>query len=110
MKTEELNVAVYNKMNEEQAIYLEWLMSLSAKEILQHSYEYTVRQDILMAMEYIELQPEQCEALLKSPCPMRDVYDDFNKLETDYMDTIRNCISSRADKMIAKVKEREAMR
>lgn len=47
-------------------IYLDWLESLPPHEILQHAYEYTVRQDILFAMEYMELQLEQCEALLRS--------------------------------------------
>lgn len=55
MTSEEFNEAIYNKMNQEQAKYLDWLLILPPKEILQHSYEYTVRQDILFAMEYTEL-------------------------------------------------------
>lgn len=46
MNSEELNAAVYNKMNREQAIYLDWLESLPPNEILWHAYEYTVRQDM----------------------------------------------------------------
>lgn len=110
MTSEELNSAVYNKMKEEQSIYQEWLMNLPPKEILKHSYEYTVREDILMEMENTELQPAQCKALLKSPCPLRDVFDDFNKLETDYMDLIYECIENRANKMLARDKEREEVR
>ena len=78
MNSEELNAAVYNKMNREQAIYLDWLESLPPHEILQHAYEYTVRQDILFAMEYMELQPEQCEALLRS----KDISNDSYPKET----------------------------
>ena len=108
MTSEELNVVIYNKMNQEQAIYTDWLLSLPPEQILQHAYEYTVRQDILFAMEYTELQPKQCEALLKSPCPVADILKDFEKLETGYMDTIRDCIEDRADKMIQLEKQKEA--
>ena len=80
MNSEELNAALYNKMNQEQAIYMDWLESLPPNEILQHAYEFTVRQDILFAMEYTELQPEQCKALMKSPCPVADILRDFEKL------------------------------
>ena len=110
MNSEELNVAVFNQMNREQAIYTDWLLKLPPEEILQHSYEYTVRQDILFAMEYMELQPEQCKALLKSKDIISDVLSDFNKLETGYMDTIRDCIEGRADKMIHLEKQREEAR
>ena len=110
MTAEELNIAVYNKMKEEQDRYREWLMCLSPKEILQHSYEYTVREDILMVMENTNLRPSQCEALLKSPCLIQDIYDDFNKLETEHMDMIYECIEKRANKMLTKEKEREGGR
>ena len=110
MTTKELNIAVYNKMKEEQSIYQEWLMSLPPKEVLKHSYEYTIREDILMVMDNTKLQPAQCEVLLKSPCIIQDIYDDFNKLETDYMDLIYECIEKRANKMLAREKEREEVR
>ena len=110
MTAEELNIAVYNRMKDEQDAYRERIMSLSPKDILQHSYEYTVREDILMVMENITLPSSQCEALLKSPCLIQDIYDDFNKLETEHMDMIYECIQKRANKMIAKEKEREGAR
>lgn len=108
MTKEELNAALYDKMQEEQAAYKDWLESLPPNEILQHSYEYTVRQDILFAMEFMELEPKQCEALLRSPCPVADILKDFERLETGYMDTIRDCIEGRADRMIELEKEKEA--
>ncbi len=110
MTKEELNTALYSKMQEEQAVYKDWLESLPPNEILQHSYEYTVRQDILFAMEYTELEPENCEALLKSPCPVADILKYFERLETGYMDTIRDCIEggARMNRMLELQKEKEA--
>ena len=67
-----------------------------------------MRQDILFAMEDLELQPEQCRALLKSPGPVADILKDFEKLELGYMDAIRDCIDGRASKMMQLEKQKEA--
>ena len=110
MNGEELNAEVYSKMCREQAIYLDWLTAQPLDVILDRAYEYSIRRDILFAMEYMELQPKQCEALLKSPDIMSDILRDFNKLETGYMDTIRDCIEGRADTMLRLQKIREEVR
>ena len=49
MTPEELNTAIYHKMEAEQDSYRDWLLTLLPDEILQHAYEYAVRQDILFA-------------------------------------------------------------
>ena len=78
MTPEELNTAIYHKMEAEQDSYRDWLLTLPPDEILQHAYEYAVRQDILFAMEDLEL---------------------------GYMETIRDCIEGRADKLLQPEKE-----
>ena len=50
-----------------------------------------------MAMEQLELTDAQAQALLDSPTPLADVYRYFEKLETGYMDVIRDSIENRAD-------------
>ena len=107
MTSEELNTAIYEKMAAEQNAYRDRLLTLPPDEILQHAYEYAVRQDILFAMEDLELQPEQCRALLKAPSPVADILKDFEKLELGYMDTIRDRIEGRAGKMMQLEKQKE---
>ena len=68
--------------------------------------EYTTREDILMCMEELSLQPKQAKAMLKSPCPLKDVYEEFRDRETGYMDTIRESIEAEADRCIHKEKQR----
>ena len=55
MNTNDLNTALYEKMAAEQDKYRDWLKSQPPEEILHHTYEYTVREDIVMAMEDLEL-------------------------------------------------------
>ena len=49
MTSEELNTAIYEKMTVAQRAYRDRLLMLPPDEILQHAYEYAVRQDILFA-------------------------------------------------------------
>ena len=97
MKPNDLNTALYEKMAAEQDNYRDWLKSQPPEKILHHTYEYTVREDIVMAMEQLELTDAQAQTLLDSPSPLADVYRYFEKLETGYMDVIRDSIENRAD-------------
>ena len=100
MTNEELNTKLYEKMFAEQKVYRDWLLTQPTDEILRHTYEYTVREDILMTLEVNDLSDKQCRALLKSPCPLGDVFKDFEKRETGYMDEIRDTLESRANAVI----------
>ena len=50
MTNAELNKVLYQKMFAEQETYREWLLSQLSEEILNHTYEYTVREDIWQAV------------------------------------------------------------
>ena len=54
MTNEELNTALYKKVFAEQEKYREWLLSQPPNEILNHCYEYTVREDIVLALEELK--------------------------------------------------------
>ena len=79
MTNEELNTALYEKMFSEQETYRAWLLAQPPEEILNHTYEYTVREDILMSLEYNSLPNTQVQALLKSPSPLACGIRDGNK-------------------------------
>lgn len=90
------------KMRVEQSAYCLWLTAQPPEEILHHAYEYSVREDIILATEEMNLTPAQVRALLKSPAPLADVYKDFSKLETDYMSIVAQCVEDRADDLLKK--------
>lgn len=105
MTNEELNTSLYEKCFAAQEHYREWLLSLPPEEILNHTYEYTIREDILLALETNDLSDEQATALLSSPAPLDDVFHDFEQIEGDHMDLIRGCIETRADDILKDQRE-----
>ena len=67
MTSEEMHTALYEKFCAEQDNYRAWLLKQPPEEILRHSYEYAVREDIVMMMEDAELSPQQAAALRSAP-------------------------------------------
>ena len=51
MNTNNLNTALFEKMTAEQDKFRDWLKSQPPEEVLNHAYEYTIREDIVMAIE-----------------------------------------------------------
>ncbi|MBR3819329.1 MAG: DUF3849 domain-containing protein [Clostridia bacterium] len=97
MGTEELKSTLYDMMHAEQQNYREWLMKQQPEEILSHTYEFTVREDILVALEQVELSDNLMKALMDSPSPLQEVYEMFADKETDYMQTLRDTITETAE-------------
>lgn len=105
MTNEELNMKLYDKLADEQKTFKEWLLTQPPEEILNHAYEFTIRQDVVYAMEYLDLSDDKAAALLNATDPLTEIYEDFIDLEDNHMDNIRDCIESRADKNIEKYRE-----
>ncbi len=107
MTNEETHDALYKKFSAEQTDYRAWLLKQPPEEILNHTYEYTVREDFLMTMENIELCPEQAVALLWKGITLGDLFRSFTKVETGYMDILSETVENTAKDIL---KEAEALR
>ena len=100
MSETDYNILLYEKMKAEQDKYRDWLLAQEPAEILNHTYEYTMREDIVICMEDLEFSPKRAKALLKSLCPLDDVYNEFKDREVEHMNTIRDSIETEADNSI----------
>lgn len=101
MSNEEIKEALLDKLTAEQDTYRAWLLEQTPEEILNHTYEYTMREDIIACMEELDLTDAQAAALLASTSPMQDIYKEFNKRDASYMEDIRDSIETRAKATLA---------
>ena len=83
MTNEQLNTALYEKMAAEQAAFRDWLLKQKPQDILDHAYEYSMRENIVMEMEELNLPSKMARKLLALPDPVAVVYHDFQKICTD---------------------------
>ena len=107
MANPDLLTKLYQRMNAEQEQYRNWLLGQPPGVILDHAAEYTIREDIVMEMEELELTDAQTKALLKSKTPLADVCKAWNKTETHHMDDVRDVIEIHADDVIRTEKEKD---
>lgn len=104
MTNEELNTRLYEKMFAEQEQFRDWLLSQPPAEILNHAYEYTVREDILMSLEYNDLEDSQARALLKSGKPLKQIFERWEDKETSHMENIWDTVQEQTKAAEAKQK------
>ncbi len=98
--SKQINEELYNKMEAEQEKYKEWILSHPPEEILNHTREYTIREDILMAMEFHDLPAEQAQALLNSPSPLGDVFREWDKQDSSYMEELGETVELRVEDVL----------
>lgn len=96
---------LYNKMLVEQGKYRDWLLDQPPIEILKHAYEYTMREDILLATREADLTDTQAQALLTSPAPLDEIYRLLDKSESYVMENIADCMKSRAEAIVLQQSE-----
>ena len=97
MTSEELNIALYEKMCDEQERFKAELMEKEPAWILDGAYEYCIREDIVLCMETLDLSDKQARALLKLKNPLAEIYEAWGHSETRHMDHIRDTIKCKAN-------------
>ena len=96
-----LDEQLYGKLSQEQDTFRKELLALPPEEILDKAWEYLVREDIMLAMEYNELDDEQAKALLELPDAMSDLCDTVKGKDSRQQETIWNAIDERANTLAA---------
>lgn len=97
---EKLNTALYEKLFDEQRVYVEWLLAQEPEEILQNAYEYNAREDILCAQENDDVEIAEARALLSMSFPLKEIFEILENRESDYMETVHDCIQDVASKIL----------
>lgn len=84
MTDDELYEVLCEKVKHEQQDYIEHLKSLPPEEILNHGYEYSVREDIVFAIieDYIPLH--HVEELLKVEDLVTEICEEFIRGTSDF--------------------------
>ena len=80
MNETDYNARLYEKMKAEQDKYRDWLLHQEPSEILNHTYEYTMRADIVMC-----IQPKETERQNRIERRQRDLEVEIRVLPTALM-------------------------
>ena len=108
MNNEQLREKLYSRMNSELAEFERELLQKSPQQILDRSYEYISKRNIVTEIEYDRnLSNEQLKAMLKLKAPLETLYDEW--LSTDCSDSqmIRDVIYDFSSEEAERIKDKE---
>ena len=92
---------LYDKLLQEQDTFRQGLLALPPEQILDKAWEYLVRENILLTMEYNELDDAQAQALLELPDTMSDLCGRLMEKDTRQQEVIWHEIVTRANILVA---------
>lgn len=102
MTNEELNTKLYEKMFAEMEQFKTELSTQPFHAVLDRSYEYCIKSDILLAVEDRDLTNAYASALMKSDKPLDDVFQIYDGRVTDHMEHVFDCLEECAVGIIQK--------
>ena len=106
MTSEQLHTALYEKLSAELKAYQEQLMVMPPSEILKHTFEHTVKEDIVCVLEDTEFDDSYVRALLRLRNPLDAIFEEYNTRDTQHMDILRDCFEAEAKAVIKRAKDR----
>lgn len=86
------NMALREKMAAEQAQYRVELLQQTPEDILNHASKYAMREDIIAAVDLLDIPPRQMEVLLAEPTLLDNICKLFSETEIGYMDMLRDAV------------------
>ena len=99
MTAGELSFNLFVKMSEELRTFYEWLKTRPPDEILQHSYEYAVKVDIMAFIEQFNMDEDRTRALLSLDFPLESIYKAHNDKGLTTIERMMSTIEDYADEI-----------
>ena len=92
-----MNANLYGKMEETFQDFTNWLLKQSPEVILDHAYEYSIKENILLVFEYNDLEETQVKALIAVDDPLDLLYNHLEDSATISLEALRSLIEEKAD-------------
>lgn len=100
---DELENQIYEKMSQENEVFLAEMKAKSPDEIISHAYEIACRDNLLILFEdETSLSERQLTVLNEFEHPLSQLYTDWLSRDTDEMDAFRDSIACCADDILRK--------
>ena len=100
---DELETKLYEKMSQENEVFLAEMKTKSPDEIISHAYEIACRDNLLILFEdETSLSERQLTVLNEFEHPLSQLYTDWLSRDTDEMDAFRDSIACCANDILRK--------
>lgn len=94
-----INANLYSKMAGTFQDFTNWLLKQPPEVILDHAYEYAIKENILLVLEYNDLEENQVNGLLTAEDPLDFLYNEVGESATISLDALLSLIEDKADQL-----------
>ncbi len=105
--SENYNEMLHKKASQEFEGYKESLMQMTPEQVMAHSYETVMKQDILACLEEGDLFFREAKALFRMEHPLEACYQEWLRNDYSHMDMLRDTIDDRARAAVQEQKKNE---
>ena len=105
-QAEKINEQLYKKLAGEYEAFIDGLKQLPVEDVIEHSYEKVLKEDILLSIEYRDLPCDQARALLCLQNPLDELYVEWLDTDCSHMDMLNDCIDNRAASALTEMKSK----
>lgn len=101
------NELLYTQVATEYVDFIEKLKGMSPEEIISHSYEKVMKEDIVASFECKTLSQNEAKALCSKKYPLDFVYQEWLKNDYSHMEMIESTIDDSATKAVKERKDKQ---
>lgn len=104
------NDKLSEKVRNEYESFVSELKKMPTEQILEHSYEKTIKEDILNLFEHANLESKEAKALYLMKYPLDAVYQKWLDTDVSYMDMLCDSMKDKAKEAVGEMqaKKRES--
>lgn len=101
------NELLYEKVQAEYNAFIEEIKQLPPEQIVEKSYQKTIKEDLVTICGEINRPQNEAKALYLLKNPLEEMYQEWLGTDVDYMDLLRDTVDERAKSAVKELKEKQ---
>jgi len=101
------NELLYEKMSAEYDSFIERLKQMPPEQIIEHSYEKVMKEDLLSCFEFTDRSQSEAKAMYLQKNPLDALYEAWLKTDASYMDMLRDSADECVKSAVKMMKDRQ---
>lgn len=101
------NELLYEKVQAEYNAFIEELKTLPPEQIIEKSYQKTIKEDLVVICRETDRPQSEAKALYLLKYPLEEIYQEWLETDVSYMDMLRDSVDERGKSAVKEMKEKQ---
>lgn len=100
------NELLYEKVQAEYDAFIEELKRMTPEQVIDKAYQKVVKENMVMAIQDMELTPSEAKALCREKYPLDRMYQEWLDTDVSGMQMLKDSIDDTAKQAVKEMKEK----